>query len=117
MAALDARRTKLVLGTSRANLVVAFGLPVSWCARLRNAITIIPTDKDDDESMRVFQRVVMDAVANADDDYEGKPHRFTQRSIPGCVGTVYDWAAVVKVTRRNLPRTVRKRTELIAEFS
>ncbi|OPY95634.1 hypothetical protein A5906_06495 [Bradyrhizobium sacchari] len=84
MAALDARRIKLVLGTSPANLAVAFGRPVSWCARLGNAFTIILTDKDDDKSMRVFRRVVTDAVANADDDDDVMPRRFAQWSIP-CV--------------------------------
>ncbi len=49
---------------------------------------------NDDASMRVFQDVVLEAIAQADDDYEVKPHRFTQRSIHGCA------AGILRVSRR-----------------
>jgi hypothetical protein len=44
---------------------------------------------DDDDSFDAFQRVVLDAIANAGSDYEVRPHETTQRGR-----RMYDMAAI-----------------------
>jgi hypothetical protein len=52
------------------------------------AFTIKPVG-DDDDSFDAFQRVVLDAIANAGADYEIRPHETSMRGQP-----MYDFAAL-----------------------
>ena len=55
-------------------------------------------DVNDNKAMLVFQNVVHDAMAHADDEWEVRPSPpYTQRPIPGWSGTVHSMAAIWRV--------------------
>jgi uncharacterized protein YqgV (UPF0045/DUF77 family) len=59
--------------------------------RSERGFSIIPVD-DGDDSFDAFQRVVLDAIANAGVDYEIRPHETTQRGR-----RMYDKAAIMLI--------------------